>query len=132
MKSVVGQGWAFPPTFASAGAAPLMVTLEEDIVQSLIILLGTTPGERPMRPDYGCDLHRYLFEELDDSLCRYLRNLIQIAINRYEPRIELNSVEYRADTAIGLIEFDIVYTVRTTSKVGNIVYPLYLEGGQPA
>ncbi len=64
-QSFLGTGWAFPPTFTKGPQSIVMVSDEADIRQSLEILLTTSIGERFLRPEYGCDLRRYLFEPLD-------------------------------------------------------------------
>ena len=63
----LGVGWAFPPAFDDLAKGVRMVSAETDIRQSLVILLGTIPGERVMQPDYGCDLRRLVFEPINQN-----------------------------------------------------------------
>lgn len=79
----LGTGWAFPPSFSGRGAA--MVEGEEDIRQGLEILLSIAPGERIMRPDFGCDLQSLAFEPLDATQRTVVANLIESAILLREP-----------------------------------------------
>jgi phage baseplate assembly protein W len=128
-KTIIGRGWAFPVSFSREHAGPETVSDFDEIDQSLTILLGTTRGERPMRPDYGCDLRKYVFENMDDALANYLQNQIRIAINKYEPRIEIEAQDYQMFPKEGRVDFQISYRVRATSQKHNFVWPFYLEGG---
>ena len=124
----LGRGWAFPPEFGPGGAEVAMVAGEQDIAQSLIILFGTALGERVMREDYGCDLSRYLFEEVDQSLLTSIRSAVSDAILYYEPRIRLDGVDVAesADTP-GQMTISVRYTVRANNTRFNLVYPFYLN-----
>ncbi len=126
--SFLGKGWSFPPSFGQNGRDVAQVAEQEDIRQSLIILLGTTPGERIMREDFGCDLHSFMFEEVSQELLNRLTRLIGDAILYKEPRIVLNSVgidENRYNPGEVVITID--YTIRTTNSRFNLVYPFYLN-----
>ena len=129
--SFLGRGWSFPPTFHNYGEGSVeMVSKEEDIKQSLEILLNTTAGERIMLPEYGCDLHSFLFESISTSKMHFLKELIRTAIVRYEPRIELNDViidhSYYQD---GIIRVKLDYTIETTNTRFNLVFPYYKVEG---
>jgi len=104
------------------------VAAEEDISESLTILFGTAPGERVMRQDYGCELSRYLFEEVDQSLLTSIRSTVSDAILYYEPRIRLDGVDVAesADTP-GQMTISVRYTVRANNTRFNLVYPFYLN-----
>lgn len=92
-KSFLGRGWSFPPTFNNYGTGGVeMVEKEEDIKQSLEILMNTNKGERMMLPDYGCDLQSFLFESISSSNLHLLQDMIRTAILNYESRIEVNNV----------------------------------------
>lgn len=126
--SFLGKGWSFPPGFSQNGRDVAQVAEQEDIRQSLIVLLGTTPSERIMREDFGCDLHSFMFEEISQELLNRLTRLIGDAIIYNEPRIVLNSVgiEENQDNP-GEIMITIDYTIRTTNSRFNLVYPFYLN-----
>jgi Bacteriophage baseplate protein W len=129
-SSFLGTGWSFPPTFASNGADVETVSAAEDVRQSLEILLGTQPGERILLEQFGCDLHRFLFEEVDQGLVNSLTGLISDAILFYEPRITLNDLDVsQSDAEAGLLLISIDYTIRTTNSRYNMVYPFYLNEG---
>jgi phage baseplate assembly protein W len=125
----LGQGWAFPPSFSRGANTADMVSKQEDINQSLGILLSTSLGERFLQPTYGCNLHDYLFESLDDSMKSFLEDLIRTAILLHEPRIKLERIEMLTKPLEGLILFEIYYWIRTTNTRTNFVYPFYFTEG---
>jgi phage baseplate assembly protein W len=126
--SFLGRGWSFPPSFSANGKDVTMVAEEEDIQQSLQILLATAQGERVMQEDFGCDLHRFLFEEISQSMINSLTGMLTDALLYYEPRISLNNVNVEESTDIsGLLLISIDYTVRSTNSRFNMVYPFYLN-----
>lgn len=126
----LGQGWSFPPTFVKGGVNTLeLVKAEEDIKQSLQILLSTTLGERVMRADFGADLKQQIFEPMDSAFGPYVTSIIRTAIVQYEPRINLDSVDASISAESGMIELTISYTILSTNNRANIVYPYYLTEG---
>lgn len=141
-KSFLGTGWAFPIRFDKeapvSGAADQnalsaidcgvgMVSEIEDIEQSLTILLTTRPGERAMRPDYGCSLEDLLFEPVNESLLTFVRNQIDRAILYYEPRVKLERVNILEDENLleGRLMISVEITVRSTNSRFNYVYDFY-------
>ncbi len=131
--SFLGTGWSFPPTFTEGGADVATVSDAEDIHQSLQILFATSLGERVMQDDYGCDLGRFLFEEIDRSLINSLTGLVSDAILFHEPRIALNNLQISDGEAVaGLLFIQIDYTIRTTNSRYNMVYPFYLSEAIPS
>ncbi len=110
-----------------------MAEAEEDIRQSLHILLTTSLGERVMRPTFGWKRDALLFEPLSTSFGTLVKREIETAIVFFEPRIELNRLTFgtRPDAA-GLIEIRLDYTIRATNTRTNLVFPFYLdEADQP-
>ncbi len=124
----LGNGWSFPPAFYLEGAEVEMVSGEEDIRQSLQIILSTSLKERLMHSDFGSDLSSFLFEEGGQQLINDIQNIISNALLIYEPRVKLNEVLVQ-DPGIeaGRINISIDYTVRTTNNRFNLVYPFYLN-----
>jgi uncharacterized protein len=123
----LGRGWAFPPEFGPNGSDVATVAAEEDIAQSLTILFGTALGERVMRETYGCDLTRYMFEEMDQSLLTSINDAVSDAILYNEPRIRLDGVDAKIDDReAGRVLISIRYTVRANNTRFNLVYPFYL------
>lgn len=127
--SFLGTGWNFPPEFSKRGNV-IMVSAEEDIKQSLLILLSTSPGERVMQPTFGCGLKMQVYENINESTITILKDLIARAILFYEPRVILeNIVTDISDAYEGKLNFTIFYTIISTNTRHNIVYPFYLREG---
>lgn len=127
-EAFLGKGWSFPPEFFSNGAAVEMVSGEEDIRQSLNILLATSLAERTMFSTYGCELSRHLFEEIDQALVNGLKSTVGDSILNNEPRIETNNVDVSESAEdAGLLLINIDYTIRSTNNRYNMVYPFYIN-----
>lgn len=126
-QDFLGRGWNFPPTFENQGRSVRMVSADEDIRQSLQILLGTRLGERVMRPAFGWQREALMFEPMSTTFATSLKSEVKNAILFCEPRIILDKVilESTPETE-GLIEIRIEYTIRTTNSRSNLVYPFYL------
>src|SRR6185312_11540310 len=125
-SSFLGTGWSFPPEFRKdeINNSVSMVSAEQDIEQSLQILLTTSIGERIMLPEYGSDLHAYLFEPISTSRIYFIQELISKAIINYEPRIELAEVVMdSSDYLDGVIRIRVKYSIRRTNTRFNLVYP---------
>ena len=126
IKSFLGTGWGFPPAFSNKTSDVGMLSDVDDIQSSLEILLTTRPGERVMRPDYGCNLDELVFEPLTTTFKTYIKDLISTAILYYEPRIEVNSIDLDDTGELeGRILIVIDYTVSATNTRFNFVYPFY-------
>jgi len=124
----LGNGWSFPPVFYANGAQVAMVSGEEDIRQSLGLLLSTTMGERVLQSAYGSDLQRFMFEEIDQSLVNGLEHMIYNSLLQNEPRIQVESVTVDDSMANeGCVRITVDYTVRTTNNRYNLVYPFYIN-----
>jgi phage baseplate assembly protein W len=130
LKSFLGKGWSFPPSFSQQTHSVEMVTEKEDICQSLFLLFSTSPGERLMKPEYGCDLHAVIFDNFDASTKSRLVDMITTSIVRFEPRIFLESINiWQQDPDEGRINIDIEFTIRITNTRDNIVFPFYFKEG---
>ena len=127
-KTFLGTGWSFPPEFNNGSGQVLMVSEDKDIVESLTILLSTTPGERVMSPAYGCGLKSLIFENITESTVTEIKDVVARAILFFEPRISLESID--VDTVKeydGLVNVHINYRVRETDSRRNMVYPFYFR-----
>jgi len=128
-NSFLGRGWAFPPTFNKATLAVEMVIDEEDIRQSLYILLSTSLGERVMQPDYGCNLTDYVFEGLSSTTIGYIKERVANAILYYEPRIVVERIEVTSAGSVDNLEgrflIDLTYSIPGTNSRFNYVYDFY-------
>lgn len=128
-KTFLGRGWSFPPAFDRDATSTRMAVYEEKIRQSLWTLLSTSPGERVHCYDYGCPIRRYAFEIMDISTQRLLRDEIERAIVMFEPRVNLNGVNFEVDDKKGILRITLDYTIRQTNRRTNMVYPFYLNEG---
>lgn len=123
----LGKGWGFPVTFGNQGRAVTVAEAEEDIRESLDILLSTHVGERVLNPTFGWKRDSLLFEPLSTSFAAYLTREIETAILFFESRIELNKVNFQTEPdQEGLILIRIDYTIKTTNTRTNLVYPFYV------
>ena len=129
-NSFLGTGWSFPPAFSKTEKQTAMLSDEADIQSSLEILLSTRPGERVMRPDYGCNLDELVFEPLTTTFKTYIKDLVATAILYHEARIEVNKIELDDTGDLeGKIVLSLEYTIRATNSRYNFVYPFYrIEG----
>ena len=128
-KSFLGTGWAFPPAFDKESGTVKLVSNEDDINESLNILLSTSLGERVMQPEYGCNLVDYLFEPLSSSMIGFIKDRVEKAILIYEPRIIADKIEVTDDGSFDLIEgkfiISVEYTIPGTNSRFNYVYDYY-------
>ena len=129
-SSFLGTGWSFPPTFDQDTATVEMVSDEEDIIQSMEIILSTRPLERIMQPDFGCELSQFLFEEISQGLITGIRGTISDALLYYEPRIDVEDININENEQEGLLLISITYAVRGTNSRFNLVYPFYINEAQ--
>ena len=128
-KSFLGTGWSFPPEFSKATKGVKMISAEEDIRNSLEVLLATRLGERIMNPGYGCNLDEMMFEPLTLSLETYIKDLVFTAIYYYEPRITPEDLVLSGTEDEGVILVKVSYQIRSTNTRHNMVYPFYLHEG---
>lgn len=129
-QSFLGRGWRFPPEFDKESKDTHMVQAEDDIAQSLWIILSTRKGERIINPDFGCGIHDLVFEEIDTGIIFRIKELVRLAILYYEPRINVIDIKIKLDDQTdGRININLEYTIKTVNKRSNMVYPFYfLEG----
>ena len=120
----IGRGWAFPlRTDATGGIA--MVSREREIEEAIRLILGTSPGERPMRPEFGCRIHDFVFASADASTAGLVADEVRRALGRWEPRIDVVDVAVSFDaTDTGVLYLDIRYERR------NLVFPFYMIPGE--
>jgi phage baseplate assembly protein W len=129
-KDFLGRGWKFLVRPDERGALRY-VEFDEDIREAIRIILGTSPGERVMRPDFGCGISRYVFASMDATTVTSIENAVREALTRFEPRIDVQDVKAdQSRVADGVLSINIAYVVRSTNARENMVYPFYLtEGG---
>jgi uncharacterized protein len=125
----IGRGWGFPlRTDATGGIA--LVSREREIEEAIRIILGTSPGERPMRPDFGCRISEYVFAPADSATATALTAEVIASLKLWEPRIEVQDVTVSFDARDrALLYIDIRYVIRRTNDRRNLVFPFYVIPG---
>ena len=123
----LGKGWPFP-VFNHQREIPPRVG-EDSIRDSIWIILATSPGERVMRPDFGCGMHDLVFSVNDVATLSRVKNEVHDALVRWEPRIEVLNVTAEEKGRGEVLLINIHYRVRSTNNFFNLVYPFYLTVG---
>lgn len=131
-KDFLGRGWAMPVALDPRSGRLAVAEYEDDIRQAILIILETAPGERLMRPGFGCGIHELVFDVFDSTMLQRVRSVVSEALREFEPRIEVLDVAPDPDgAAVGLLKVEIEYRVRKTNQTGNLVFPFYFrEGGR--
>lgn len=129
-KSFLGRGWRFPVGVAGGGGIATS-TEEESIRESLRIILGTAPGERVMRPDFGCYIHEFVFHPNSPSTAALVAQYAREAILKWEPRVrDVKAVARPDPLEDNKLLVSISFTIRTTNSLSNMVYPFFLRREQ--
>lgn len=129
-KEFLGRGLKFPLQVDARTGKLAMVSEEEDIQESIGILLRTSRGERVMRPEFGTSTMEYAFAPISSSMVQRLSYDIRRQLVNQEPRITDVTVAWRqADPHTGAVILEVSYTVRNTNNRYNHVYPFYLTEG---
>ena len=126
MAEIIGTGVAFPLRVDRRGGVA-MARDNDDVQEAIALILGTAPGERPMRPEFGCGVHNYIFESVDAYALGRIEYEIRVALDRWEPRIDVIAVEFDLSSSDrGELLIDITYQLRATNDIRNLVYPFYV------
>lgn len=122
----VGAGWSYPLATDAAGGVAL-VAKDREIEQAIRLVLGTTRGERPMRPEFGCRIHEHVFGPANAATAGQVALDVREALERWEPRIDLDEVRVGFDAIeSGVLHVDIAYRVRGLNDPRNLVFPFYV------
>ncbi|MBX7432765.1 GPW/gp25 family protein [Mycobacterium sp. Y57] len=130
----IGAGWSFPlgldPTNAFA-----LVTQARDIEQAIELIIRTAPGERPMRPEFGCRIQDHLFSPTNETTRAAIAHDVRSALQLWEPRIDVEDVRVEFDEHHqGMFYIDVGYRIRGDNDDRNLVFPFYVipdEPGEP-
>ena len=127
----VGRGWAFPldtdPTGAFALAAGGV-----DIAQAIEIILRTSPGERPMRPEFGCRINDHVFAPATAATASAIARDVRIALEDWEPRIDVDEIAVNfGDVDTGVLYVDVRYRIHGRNDIRNLVFPFYVIPDEP-
>ncbi|GAB2816124.1 GPW/gp25 family protein [Lentzea nigeriaca] len=122
----IGRGLSFPVRTDATGSVAL-VDGDREIVESIRLILATAPGERPMRPEFGCAIHDLVFAPADSTTAGQIAYEVRQSLERWEPRIDLADVVVDfAEVDSGTLLIDIRYTLRNTNDPRNLVFPFYV------
>ncbi len=122
----VGGGIAYPMRLTPAGNLAL-VRREREIEEAIRLILGTTPGERPMRPEFGSRIAEHIFGPANSSTASQLAFDARVALERWEPRIDLDDIVVSFDAVdAGVLYLDLRYRIRETNDPRNLVFPFYV------
>ncbi len=125
-EEFIGSGWAFPlRTDATGGIA--LASGDRELEEAIRLVLGTAPGERPMRPEFGCAIHDFVFAPADATTAGRISYEVRASLERWEPRIEVGDVETTFDVdEPSTLYIDVRYTRRGSNDPRNLVFPFYL------
>jgi hypothetical protein len=133
-EDFIGSGWSFPLRIEATGRVGL-VSKEREIEEAIRLILGTSYGERPMRPEFGCGIHDYVFAPADATTAGQLAYEVQQSLERWEPRIDVLGVIVTPDDEdASTLYIDISYAIRGRNDPRNLVFPFYViptEGETP-
>lgn len=126
-REFLGRGWRFPVAINRTGGIATS-SQEENIRESIFVILGTAPGERIKRLDFGCDIHELLFAPNNPITAGLAIHYCEEALRKWEPRIQ--DIQVTAEPSRdepNRLDIRISYVVRATNRQGNLVYPFYLR-----
>lgn len=129
-KSFLGRGWKFPVRIDTTTGRVGMSEMEQDIKESIWILLSTAPGERLMRPEFGCGIHDLVFSSMSTVTMGLFESRVREAINRWEARVDITKLEvFTKEPDKGKLEINLTCRIRDTNSQFNLVFPFYLTEG---
>lgn len=129
-KDNLGIGWTFPLSVDGRGGISLS-RHENDIVESIRIILGTAKGERRMRPHFGCDIHKIVFAPNNATSWGLAAHYVEEALGWWEPRIDVLEIDPHPDPEDNSrLLINIKYRIRATNDERNLVYPFYIIPGR--
>ena len=126
-NSIIGSRWAFPPQLSDRNHFGLVEDAAA-IRQSIFIIIHTVPGERVMRPDFGCEIHSLIFWPANFQTAALAERYVREALERWEPRINLREVEVTPGGSIyGELFIRLQYEIKGQHDPRSLVYPYYLN-----
>lgn len=124
-EQFVGSGWSFPLRIGPTGGIAL-VSGEKEIEESIRLILSTAPGERPMRPEFGCAIHDLVFAPVNEQTAGRIQHEVHLSLDRWEPRIEVQDVEVSVGAEESTLLIDVSYSIRGTNNPRSLVFPFYV------
>jgi len=125
-EDYIGRGWRYPLGTDASGSIALNAN-DQELEQAIRLILTTAPGERPMRPRFGCGIHDFVFAPADANTAGRLSVEVKRALTFWEPRIEVKNVEVSVDQyARNTLYINILYEKKGSYDPRNLVFPFYL------
>ena len=129
-KDFLGTGFKFPVCVDPNTGRVRTSSNEEDISESVRLIIGTTPGERPMMPKFGCAINSFVFSSTDYTNLMLMKREVENALIMWEPRIKDIDVDVApSPDESGKLLIKVSYVVRSTNNPFNMVYPFYINEG---
>jgi Bacteriophage baseplate protein W len=126
-NEIIGRGWKFPPQVDTQGGLALSSGSSE-LSQAIHVILSTSPGQRVMRPNFGCQLHELVFAPCNTQTIAQACRYVEQALGMWEPRINVINVDAGPDPDHPhCLLIEIQYEVKATHDRRSLVYPLYLN-----
>ena len=124
----LGTGWDLPLAPDPARGALGYRSGPEKVRQAILVILLTEPGERVMRPDFGCGLRRYLMEPNTVAVRASIQRAVATAIDVWEPRVRVLGVDVVPGDDPAVAAISIRYEHRRDASTGVIVQAMRLGG----
>lgn len=127
-KQLIGKGIGFPVRIGTHGGFA-MVSETDEIDEAITLIIGTSPGERRMRPQFGCRIQELVFAPLNSETVGSAIRYVEEALGLWEPRIDVDSIEVDLDQAsqdAAQLHIVVNYTVKRTKDERTLVYPFYV------
>ena len=129
-NTFLGRGWKFPVGVNPTTGRIAMSELEQDIKESIRIILSTAPGERVMRPDFGCGIHDLVFSPMNRATLGLFESRVRESIRKFEARVDIVKLDISTREADrGKLAIELACRIRDTNSVFNLVFPFYLTEG---
>ena len=125
-KEIIGRGWTFPPKIGPQGSLSL-TSERNELEQAILIILSTSPGQRVMRPTFGCRLHELVFAPNNSQTAIQAKRFVEEALGMWEPRINVVKVNAHPDSQDSArLMIEVEYEVKATHDRRSLVHPFYL------
>ncbi len=123
---ILGRGWEFPPAFNISDQGPKMISGEEDVENSIYVILHTKLGERILRNEFGSNIYDLMFEPLTQNMKTYMASTLKQSLVNNEPRITVDNLTLvQDDPALGRVDIHIDYSIINSNNAQNLVLPFY-------
>lgn len=126
LNMYIGKGIGFPLAINLHGNIQTSTQIK-NIEESIYIILGTKLGERVYRPDFGCRLHELTFAPMNTSTLLQTRLYVQVALEKWEPRIVIIGIETEVNFIEACVNIIINYHLLENYNPRSLVYPFYIN-----